>query len=139
MRVRTGKQRHVNVRGIVWMGVQTERFEAMQAFLQTLLGAEPPLTEPGFALWALPNGDLVELFAEGRKPTFGAGPVVGFLVDDLEAARRELETAGGEVVSGYGPNEEGYQAIHFRAPDGNVYELVRDPAREARASNHPSS
>ncbi len=123
----------MNVRAIVWMGVQTERFDEMQAFMRTLLGGPPPVVEPGFALWALPSGDLVELFGAGRKPTFGTGPVVGFLVDDLEASRRELEAAGAEIVSSYGPNEDGYEAIHFRAPDGNVYEIVRDPAREARA------
>lgn len=121
------------------MGVQTERFDEMQAFMQTLLGTPPPVTEPGFALWDLPSGDLVELFAQGRKPTFGVGPVVGFLVDDLEASRRDLEAAGAEIVSSYGPNEDGYQAIHFRAPDGNVYEIVRDPKREARARSRRAS
>ncbi|MDQ3822648.1 MAG: VOC family protein [Actinomycetota bacterium] len=123
----------MNVRAITWMGVQTQRFDEMRAFMETLLGTPPPVTEPGFALWDLPSGDLVELFAHGSKPTFGSGPVVGFLVDDLDAARRQLEAAGGEVVSTYGPNEDGYEAVHFRAPDGNVYELVRDPVREARA------
>ncbi len=122
----------MNVKAIAWMGVQTERFGEMQGFLQTLIGVPPPVTEPGFALWNLPSGDLVELFAEGRKPTFGSGPVVGFLVDDLAASRRALEAAGGEVVSSYGPNEDGYEALHFRAPDGNIYEVVRDPTRDAR-------
>ena len=128
----------MNVRAIVWMGVQTERFEEMQAFMRALLGAPPPVAEPGFALWALPSGDLVELFAEGRKPAFGTGPVVGFLVDDLEASRRELEAAGATMVGGYGPNEDGYEAVQFRAPDGNVYEIVRDPAREARRAREAS-
>jgi len=122
----------VKVLAITWMGVQTERFEEMQAFMQALLGAPPPVTEPGFALWDLPSGDLVELFAQGRKPTFGTGPVVGFLVEDLEASLRDLEAGGAEIVSSYGPNEDGYEAVHFRAPDGNVYEVVRDPKREAR-------
>ncbi len=97
-------------------------------------GTPPPVTEPGFALWDLPSGDLIELFEEGRKPTFGTAPVVGFLVDDLEASRRDLEAAGGEVVSSYGPNEDGYATYHFRAPDGNLYEIVRDPMHEARAA-----
>ena len=38
-------------------------------------------------------------------------------------------------MSTYGPNEDGYETVHFRAPDGNVYEIVRDPKREARALN----
>ncbi len=128
----------MNLRGIVWMGVQTERFDEMSAFLRALAGVAPGIEEPGFNLWALPSGDLVELFAPGAKPTFGAGPVVGFLVDDLAASRRAVEAAGGEVVSGYGPNEDGYETVHFRAPDGNVYELVHDPLYEGRAARASS-
>ncbi len=124
----------MRVRGITWMGIQTEQFEAMQRFLQALTGTPAPVEEPGFNLWSLPSGDLIELFAPGHKPTFGAGPVVGFLVDDLEGSRAALEAAGGEVVSGYGPNEAGYQAVHVRAPDGNVYEIIHDPEYEARGS-----
>ena len=122
----------MKLRDIVWTGVQTERFDEMSAFVRALAGSDPAITEPGFALWALPSGDLVELFAPGHKPTFGAGPVVGFLVEDLEASRRDIEAAGGEVVSSYGPNEDGYATYHFRAPDGNIYEIVHDPKREER-------
>ena len=110
----------------------------MPAFMSSLPGAAPAVQEPGFALWDLPSGDLVELFAHGSKPTFGTAPVVGLLVDDLDAARQDLAAAGGEIVGGYGPNEDGYEAIHFRAPDGNVYELVRDPARERRRTDRAS-
>ncbi len=122
----------MKVRGIVWMGVQTQRFDEMRTFIRALTGASPGSEEPGFALWSLPNGDLVELFAEGRKPAFGSGPVVGFQVADLEASRREVEAAGAEIVGSYGPNEAGYASVHFRAPDGNVYEIVRDPEHETR-------
>jgi catechol 2,3-dioxygenase-like lactoylglutathione lyase family enzyme len=122
----------VNVRGIVWMGVQSERFGEMRGFFEALLGARPGVDDEGFAVWRLPGGELVELFAEGRKPTFGSAPVVGFLVDDLDAAREVAAAARGEVVSTYGPNEDGYAALHVRAPDGNVFELVVDPAAGTR-------
>lgn len=121
-------------RGIVWTGVQTERFDEMEAFLRAILGATPSVEERGFRLWALPSGDLVELFAPGHHPDFGAGPVVGFHVEDLEASRRDVEAAGGEVVGGYGPNADGYASLHVRAPDGNVYEIVHDPDHEKRAT-----
>ncbi len=129
----------MNVLGICWMGVETERFNDMRQFLAALLGVEPAMREQGFAVWTLPSGDLVELFPQGQKPAFGTGPVVGFLVDDLDAARRVLEEAGAEIVGGWGPNERGYEAVHFRAPDGNVYEVVRDPAREAPVRAHRSA
>lgn len=124
----------MGIRGIVWMGVQTARFDEMATLIRALTGAPPPVEEPGFNLWSLPNGDLIELFAEGRKPAFGAGPVVGFLVEDLESSRKDIEAAGAVIVGGYGPDEDGYEAIHFRAPDGNVYELVHDPEREMRGA-----
>jgi len=129
----------MKVQGIAWMGVQTSRFAEMAALIRALTGSPPPVEEEGFNLWSLPNGDLIELFAQGKKPGFGAGPVVGFRVMDLAASRRDVESAGAEVVGGYGPNESGYEAVHFRAPDGNVYELVHDPEHEARAVSPGSS
>lgn len=123
----------MKARGLVWAGIQTERFDEMDAFLRAVIGTAPPVEEPGFRLWSLPSGDLVELFAPGHHADFGAGPVVGFKVDDLEAARREVVAAGGEVVGGYGPNAAGYASLHIRAPDGNVYEIVHDPDHERRA------
>lgn len=124
----------MEVRGIVWMGVQTERHDETTALFRALFGEPPSIEEPGFALWSLANGDLVEVFAGGTKPPFEAAPVVGFQVDDLGEARRRIEDAGAVVVGGYGPNETGYASIHFRAPDGNIYELVYDPDHEARAT-----
>jgi catechol 2,3-dioxygenase-like lactoylglutathione lyase family enzyme len=124
----------MRVLGIVWTGVQTANFDAMATFVEGLIGAPAPRQEPGFRLWSFPDGDIVELYAEGGKPTFGTAPVVGFRVDDLEAGRRRLEELGAEIVGGYGPNETGYASIHFRAPDGNVYELTYDPDHETRAT-----
>lgn len=123
----------MTARGIVWAGVQTDRFDEMERFFNAVLGVGPSVVEPGFRLWTLPSGDLVELFAAGRHPDFGAGPVVGFAVADLDTARRSVEAAGGQVVGGYGPNAEGYASLHLQGPDGNVYELVHDPAHAARA------
>ena len=122
----------MRVEGIVWTGIQTDRFDEMSSFMGTLFGTPPDVESPGFALWTLGDGDLVELFRLGDKPTFGTAPVVGFRVADLEVARRDIEAAGATVVSQYGPNEAGYTAVHFRAPDGNIYELVYDPDHEAR-------
>jgi catechol 2,3-dioxygenase-like lactoylglutathione lyase family enzyme len=124
----------MRVLGIVWLGVQTENFDAMAAFVERLLGAPAPRQEPGFRLWSFPNGDLIELYAGGTKPGFEGAPVVGFRVDDLEAGRRLLRELGVEIVGGYGPNESGYETVHFRAPDENVYELTYDPDHERRAT-----
>ena len=123
----------MRVKGIVWTGVQTERFDDMKAFMAALFDTPAPVEEPGFALWNLPNGDLFELFTQGDKPSFAGAPVVGFQVEDIDEARREIEAAGARIVGGYGPNADGYRSVHFRAPDGNVYELVFDPQHESRS------
>ena len=120
--------------GIVWTGVQTNKFDEMVTFMERLIGSPAPREEPGFRLWSFPDGDILELYTEGSKPNFGREPVVGFRVDDLTDARARLEELGAEVVGGYGPNEDGYASVHFRAPDGNVYELTYDPDHERRAS-----
>ena len=123
----------MNVKGLVWLGIQTDQFDKMEALLRALFGTPPPRHEPGFSLWTLANGDLVEVFQQGDRPTFANAPVVGFWVDDLELAKRSIVGAGAEIVGGYGPNEDGYQSVHFRAPDGNIYELVHDPTHQERA------
>ena len=121
--------------GIVWTGVQTREFDSMAAFMERLIGSPAPRQEPGFRLWSFPDGDILELYAHGGKPTFGEAPVVGFRVDDLTEGRERLEELGAEIVGGYGPNEDGYASIHCRAPDGNVYELTYDPDHESRAGS----
>jgi|SRR5687768_3120346 catechol 2,3-dioxygenase-like lactoylglutathione lyase family enzyme len=123
----------VKLLGIVWTGVQTREFDQMAAFMEGLIGTPAPRQESGFRLWSFPDGDILELYAYGGKPSFGDAPVVGFRVDDLPEGRARLEELGAEIVGGYGPNEEGYASVHFRAPDGNVYELTYDPDHESRA------
>jgi YD repeat-containing protein len=124
--------------GIVWTGVQTPNFDAMATFMERLMGVPAPRQEPGFRLWSFSDGDIIELYADGTKPSFANAPVVGFRVDDLEAGRRLLRELGAEIVGGYGPNEDGYETVHFRAPDGNIYELTYDPDHERRATGLPS-
>jgi catechol 2,3-dioxygenase-like lactoylglutathione lyase family enzyme len=124
--------RPMKVLGIVWTGVQTERFDAMATFMEGLIGTDAARQEPGFRFWGFPDGDILELFAGGTKPPFENAPVVGFRVDDLEAGRQRLTELGAEILGTYGPNADGYGAIHFRAPDGNIYELTYDPDHETR-------
>ena len=50
---------------------------------------------------------------------------VGFLVDDLDDARRELVTTGVEVDEEISTNAR-FRYLHFRAPDGHLYELLEE-------------
>ena len=52
-----------------------------------------------------------------------AWPVQLFEVDDVHSARAELVEAGIEIVGPLG-RDSNWEWIHFRAPDGNLYELA---------------
>ena len=55
---------------------------------------------------------------------FGSGPVVGFAVSSFAATREALLDAGVEFLYPNPQREDGRAWQHFRAPDGNVYEII---------------
>ena len=97
----------------------------MVAFLQTVLGLTTSHEASDFAAFQLPEKGTFEVFGPGDQDHlhFSTGPVVGFVVEDLTAAVRELEAAGVELLGGQMDERDGGWR-HFRAPDGNVYELT---------------
>jgi predicted enzyme related to lactoylglutathione lyase len=59
--------------------------------------------------------------------TYTTGPVAGFVVDDVVAARAEIVAAGTEILDEiqWSSRREGYGWFHFRAPDDNVFGLMQ--------------
>ncbi len=120
----------LEIHGLAWAGTRTERFAETTAFFRDVLALRVVHDTPHQVVFALPGGALVEVFGPGDPDHhhFSTGPVVEFLVDDVPAARAELEAAGVELL---GPTREGPTAgeawAHFRAPDGNVYGLTSRP------------
>lgn len=55
---------------------------------------------------------------------FGPGPVVGFAVASFAAAHAALVASGIEFVYPHPQRAGGRAWQHFRAPDGNVYEII---------------
>src|SRR5213594_594298 len=115
--------------GLGWLGSRTSEHTAMVSFLKGVFGLEPSIEEPGFAVFRLENGDTIEVFAADDEyhQHFTTGPVVGFRVLDVESAQREMEAAGIEFFGPPASSEDGYSWSHFRAPDGNVYEIMSAP------------
>ncbi len=95
------------------------------------LGLELKHEEKGFAILLTHDGDKVEIFGPDWKYNkhFSSAPVVGFLIDDMDEARDWLRKAGLELIGDVKKGEKGYLWQHFRAPDGNIYEIVFDPQR----------
>lgn len=114
----------MEILGLVFAGTATERRPEMAAFLADVLGLER--VEVGGVeadLFALPDGSA---FAVADPREMGdTSRTIGLRVADLDAAARELRAAGVEVDEEFGANER-WRYLHFRAPDGRLYELVEE-------------
>jgi catechol 2,3-dioxygenase-like lactoylglutathione lyase family enzyme len=115
----------LNVR---WVGIRTDNYREMVGFLRDVLGLTTNFEEPTTVELATTEGDQIQVMAPGDPyyEFFGehaTGPVPLFEVDDVHAARLELEAAGVEIVGELG-RDSNWEWIHFRAPDGNLYELA---------------
>ena len=119
----------MEIRKIAWVGTRTPQAEAMVAFARDVLGLRLDLEQPSFWMLGLPDGSKVEVFGSDSPANrhFTTGPVVGFLVDDVHSAAAELRAAGVEILLETEDDESGNAWVHFRAPDGNIYEVTQDP------------
>jgi predicted enzyme related to lactoylglutathione lyase len=121
------------IKGLTWLGVRTERYEAMKDFLENAAGLTVDHGNDDFVVFELPDGSKLELFGprDVDHEHFSTGPVAGFEVDDIEAARTDLTSGGAEFIGPihrWEPTGEAWS--HFRAPDGNVYELTYRPKED---------
>ncbi len=118
----------VQIIKLAWVGTRTNNFDSTVDFFRDVLGLTPDFELPGFRVLKLPDGSKVEVFGPDTEMNrhFTTGPVVGFLVDDVNAAASELRARGIEILH-TAEDESGNGWVHFRAPDGNIYEFTQDP------------
>ena len=119
----------MNVEGITWHAVvlDPEPFTSTKALMTETFGLAPAMEMEGVAVFDLPNGTLLELYAPQAVPDYGyneGGVAFGFRVDDIEAASAAVEAAGCELLGQItGVEDIAYAYRHFRGPDGRVYGL----------------
>jgi catechol 2,3-dioxygenase-like lactoylglutathione lyase family enzyme len=118
----------MEVRNIRWVGVPTQNYVAMVTFLEDVLGLGVNFRDQTTVEFSTSEGDQIQVMAPGDAyydffTSNAAGPVPLFEVDDVHDARRELEEAGVAVI-GATAHDRTWEWIHFRAPDGNLYELA---------------
>jgi catechol 2,3-dioxygenase-like lactoylglutathione lyase family enzyme len=114
----------MRVLGLVWVGTRTSAFAETTAFFRDVLGLRVHSSEPDFEVLEVGDGSTVEVFGPSSEwNQHLTHPVAGFLVDDLRAAEAELRAAGAEIVLPR-QGDEDRAWLHFRAPDGFVYELA---------------
>jgi catechol 2,3-dioxygenase-like lactoylglutathione lyase family enzyme len=114
---------------LAWVGTRTDRPEPTVAFFRDVLGLRLDLQREGFWMLKLPDGSKVEVFGPDSPMNrhFTTGPVAGFPVDDVFAATAELRSSGIEILLEPVVDDSGNAWVHFRGPDGNVYEFTQDP------------
>jgi catechol 2,3-dioxygenase-like lactoylglutathione lyase family enzyme len=111
----------VRVTGLGFVGTRTGSRATMTRFMRDVLGLAS-IEQSGIEadLFELPDGAT---FAVAPTDEQTGERTVGFMVDDLDGAANELRAAGVEVDDTIGVNDR-FRYVHFRAPDGKLYELV---------------
>jgi catechol 2,3-dioxygenase-like lactoylglutathione lyase family enzyme len=111
----------VRVLGICFGGTATAEQQRMSDFIAEVLGATREQADGVDAhVFEFPDGSRFAVSAPG-----GMGDTtrsLGFLVDDLDEAISAVNAAGIETDDPSMSSVHRY--VHFRAPDGNLYELV---------------
>ncbi len=100
-----------------------QRSELVLAFLFRHPRAAARSDGTGLVQFELPSGQLFEVFgSESRYYQFHNCPVVGFQVEDVRAAKQEMESKGVEFMTDVlGDDKEAW--AYFRGPDGYLYEI----------------
>ena len=115
---------------VSFLGLHTPKFDEMRRIYADGYGLAVLHEAPGVVWFALDDGAELHLYAESDDyhAFFGAGPVPGLLVDDFGSAVERLSRQGVQWLTE--PDTAGGRVWqHYRAPDGNVYEVM-GPALE---------
>jgi catechol 2,3-dioxygenase-like lactoylglutathione lyase family enzyme len=119
---------------LCWLGIPSQEYEPMVRFLREVMGLRTEFEEATTTELSLPSGDRVQVFSPS-DPYFrffrehANGPVALFEVDHVPTAHADLVAAGIEII-GKIEHDSDWEWLHFRAPDGNLYELA---SRRTRA------
>ena len=129
----------MDVKGLTWLGLRTNRFDEMLTFFRDVMGMTPIRDEAQVAGFQMSDGTRLELYRPDEQfhAFFTTGPVVAFRVDDVDAARDTMEAAGIQFI---GPIQRAGKASwnHFRAPDGTVFEILSESDHSATADSGPA-
>ena len=106
-----------------WIGVVCADLEAQRRFYHDVLGLREADQGEGWIQFDLESGTTFELVAQSADPEYDQRRYqVGFVVEDIRAARAELLSRGAEPVTGILGNASYWAG--FRDPEGNVFEIT---------------
>lgn len=111
----------MRILGLTFAGTSTAARSQMSQFLRVAFGLQTVNVSGVDAdVFDLPDGSS---FAVADAGGMGTDRTIGFLVEGLEEAIDLLRSLGLEVDMQVAANER-WRYAHFRAPDGQVYELL---------------
>jgi catechol 2,3-dioxygenase-like lactoylglutathione lyase family enzyme len=129
----------MEVKNVRWVGVHTQQYDQMLALFGEVLGMRRHFEEPATVEFETTEGDEIQVMGPGHPyfEFFGrhaTGPVPLFEVDDLAEALQRLVQARIEIV---GPldRDSHWEWLHFRAPDGHLYELAAPRSMDTTAKS----
>jgi catechol 2,3-dioxygenase-like lactoylglutathione lyase family enzyme len=112
----------------VWIGVVSDDLEAQRRFYREVLGLQEMEAGESWIEFDMGSNRVFELIArDPNVPQYGTpGTVVGFEVEDIQAATAELTARGVERVSGVeGGPDSGQYWCYFRDGEGNLFEIAQ--------------
>ena len=115
------------------MGTRTPYFENTVTFFRDVLNLPLTIQSPQFAEFTLAGGDRLGIFGAKLPDTgFMKGPMMEFVVADVQEARSQLETVGVQFIGEiHGNPNTGIAWTEFWGPDGHPYGLT------STAQEHP--
>ena len=116
----------MKVSGFSWVGLSTDDFDRSLRFFRDVMGLDVWVEGDRQAILKTTSGQQLEIFGSGNRDELMQAPVVGFEVDDLDAATEQLRAAGVELIGETG-SWNGYAWQYFRSPDGHIFEIKSSP------------
>lgn len=112
----------------VWIGVVSDDLEAQRGFYRDVLGLQEVEAGESWIEFDMGANRVFELIArDPNLPQYVTpGTVIGFEVDDVQAAAAELVARGVEQVSEIeGGPDSGQYWCYFRDGEGNLFEIAQ--------------
>jgi len=108
----------------IWIGIVCDDFEGQRRFYRDVLGFKETKRGAGW-VWFDVDGKLLELFPRSSRPQYARrGVTVGFVVDDIRAARATLLERHVTPVGGI-EHGGGQSWAYFTDGEGNLFEIVQ--------------
>jgi hypothetical protein len=116
----------LSVQGIGWVGTRTPYFDNTVTFFRDVLKLPLTIQSSQFAEFTLAGGERLGIVGSKLPETaFMKGPMMEFVVADVQEARSQLERAGVRFIGDiHGNPKTGIAWTEFWGPDGYPYGLT---------------